>query len=206
MGNGRFLIPVIEAGLPLEGVDNSADMLARCRRHAVARGLDVVLRHGDIAPLDLDLDQRYAALVCPAGSFTLLADEQRARAALASYLDHLEPGGTLALTMFVPGADDHTGFTWRLRRTGTDEDGITYVVHEAIGEDEEPQVQLVYNRLETFDVSGTLVGTVLRKVRLRWWTRDQFAGVLRALGFVDVELVGDDSGWVALAKRPSGLV
>lgn len=200
VGNGRFLIPVVEAGLSLEGIDNSADMLDRCRRHAVERGLDVVLHRGDIAPLDLG--RRFGALVCPAGSFTLVVGEERARAALASYLDHLEPGGTLALTMFVPGAGDITGFNWRLRRTGTDEHGTTYVVHESTGDDVEPQVHLVYNRLETFDASGALIDTVLRKVRLRWWSQDQFAAALGAAGFVDIEAVGDKSAWVAIARRP----
>lgn len=200
VGNGRFLIPVVEAGLSLEGIDNSSDMLDRCRRHAAERGLDVVLHRGDIAPLDLD--RRFAALVCPAGSFTLVADEQRARAALDSYLDHLEPGGILALTMFVPAAGDITAFNWRLRRTGTDEHGTTYVVHEATGDDVDPQVHLVYNRLETFDASGALIGTVLRKVRLRWWSQDQFADALGVAGFVDIEMVGDNLAWVSIARRP----
>ena len=200
VGNGRFLIPVVQAGLSLEGIDRSADMLDRCRRHAAERDLDVVLHHGDMAPLDLG--RRFAALVCPAGSFTLVADEQRAREALASYLEHLQPRGTLALTMFVPGDDELTGFAWRLRRTGTDDDGTTYVVHEATGDDIEPQVHLVYNRLETFDASGTLVDTVLRKLRLRWWSQDQFADALGAVGFVDIEMVGDEHAWVTLARRP----
>ena len=200
VGNGRFLIPLVEAGLAIEGIDSSADMLDRCRRHAVARGVDVVLHRGDIAPLDLG--RRFGALVCPAGSFTLVAEERRARAALASYHDHLEPGGRVALTMFVPGADDITGFAWRLRRTGTADDGTSYVVHEATGDDVEPQVHLVYNRLETFDAAGALVDTVLRKMRLRWWSQDQFAAALAAAGFVDIEAVGDTNAWVAIARRP----
>lgn len=104
--------------------------------------------------------------------------------------------------MYVPGDDDMTGFGWRLRRTGTDAAGVTYVVHEATGLDGEPQVQLVYNRVETYDADGALVGTVLRKHRLRWWTRRQFADALTAAGFVDIEMVGDDSAWVTLATRP----
>jgi Methyltransferase domain len=199
VGNGRFLIPLAEEGVRLEGIDNSTDMLARCRRHAVARGLDVVVHHGDIAPLALG--RRFGALVCPAGSFSLVADEGRARAALASYLEHLEPGGTVALTMFVPGPDDTTGFAWRLRRTGTDDDGVSYVVHEATGDAGEAQVHLVYNRLETYNPAGELAGTVLRKFRLRWWRQDEFAAALTAAGFVDVDAVGDENAWVAIARR-----
>jgi SAM-dependent methyltransferase len=202
VGNGRFLIPLAEDGVRhLEGVDSSADMLDRCRRHATARGLDVVLHHGDIAPLAVG--RRYHALVCPAGSFTLVADEGRMRRALASYLDHLEPGGILAITLFRPGPGDDTGFMWRLRRTGSGEDGTTYVVHEAVGEDLEPQVQLAYNRVETYDAAGRLCDTLLRKFRLRWWRKEQFAAELRDAGFADIDDVGDAHGWIATARRPN---
>ena len=44
-------------------------------------------------------------------------------------------------------------------------------------------MHLVYNRLETFDAAGVLVDTVLRKVRLRWCSQDQFAEALGAAGF-----------------------
>jgi hypothetical protein len=199
-GNGRFLIPLVEEGLAVEGIDRSADMLDRCRRHAAARGLDVVLHHGDVAPLALG--RRYAALVCPAGSFSLLDDEARARRALASYRDHLVPGGTLAVTMSPPGPGDTTGFTWRLRRTGTGDDGTTYVVHEATGDDTEPGVRLTYNRIEVYDADGRLIDTVLRKHRLRWWPQDRLAAALVEAGFAEVSNVGDERGWVALARTP----
>jgi hypothetical protein len=140
--------------------------------------------------------------VCPAGSFALVADEARARSALASYLEHLDPGGTVAISMFVPGPDDTTGFTWRLRRTGTGDDGTTYVVHEATGGDDLAQVQLVYNRIETYDASGALVATDLRKVRLRWWSQEQLADALLVAGFIDIDAVGDQQAWIALARRP----
>ncbi len=104
--------------------------------------------------------------------------------------------------MFVPGPDDVTGFTWRLRRTGTDEDGTTYVVHEATGDDNEAQVHLVYNRLETYDAAGVLVAAMLRKHRLRWWRQEQFNDALISAGFVDVRAIGDESNWIAVARRP----
>ena len=47
-GNGRFLIPALEAGLDVQGIDNSPAMLEICQRHATERGLDVVLHEGDV--------------------------------------------------------------------------------------------------------------------------------------------------------------
>lgn len=200
-GNGRFLIPALEAGLDVQGIDNSAAMLEICQRHATERGLDVVLHEGDMAPLALD--RHFCAIVCPAGSFSLITDEVTALEALTSYFEHLEPGGRLSITLFTEGPDDTSRFGWRLRRTGTDRvSENTFVVDEATGEDVTAQVTLMYNRVETYNAAGHLVGTEIRKLRTRWWHREQFVTALRDTGFTDIKLLGDESGWVALAIRP----
>ncbi len=200
-GNGRFLIPALEAGLDVQGIDNSTAMLEICRRHATERSLEVVLHEGDMAPLAID--RSFHAIVCPAGSFSLITDEDAALDALASYRDHLEPGGRLSITLFTEDPDDLTHFGWRLRRTGTDRaSGNTFVVDEATGEDVTPQVTLTYNRVETYDSTGRLLGTEIRKIRTRWWHREEFVTALADTGFADIKLLGDESGWVALAIRP----
>ena len=71
-GTGRPLLRWLEAGYEIEGIDASADMLAKLRAHAAVRGLSPTVHHGDIAPLDLG--RRFAAIVCPAGTFMLLDD------------------------------------------------------------------------------------------------------------------------------------
>ena len=198
-GNGRLLVPLVEEGFALEGIDASVDMLDRCRRNARERGLDVTLHTGDIAPLDLD--RRFGSLICPAGSFTLIDEDDRARAALRTYHDHLEPGGVLALTLLIPLDDFDANLTWRLRRAGTMRDGTTVVVHEAIRCDTDRQLQYAYNRVECFDGDGRLTDTLLRQHHLRWWTRAQIAERLLEAGFVDVDHLGDDAGWVTTARR-----
>jgi 2-polyprenyl-3-methyl-5-hydroxy-6-metoxy-1,4-benzoquinol methylase len=40
VGKGCLLIPLLEAGLNVEGIDASSDMLAACRRNCAARGLN----------------------------------------------------------------------------------------------------------------------------------------------------------------------
>ena len=200
-GNGRFLIPALEAGLDVQGIDNSPAMLEICSAHATERGLDVVLHEGDMAPLALD--RRFAAIVCPAGSFGLIIDEDTALNALASYFEHLDAGGRLSITLSTAGPNDTTHFGWRLRRTGTDRvSGNTYVVDESVGEDVTPQTMLTYNRVETYNPNSQLIGTEMRKIRVRWWHRDQFVEALRDTGFTDIKLLGDEFGWVALAIRP----
>jgi SAM-dependent methyltransferase len=199
-GTGRPLLRWLEAGYDVEGIDASADMLAKLRSHAAERDLSPTVHHGDIAPLALP--RRYAALVCPAGTFMLVDDTERARSALASYRRHLEPGGLLALTLSAPSHDRPTEMTWTVRRTGTDTAGRTIVVNEAVRVDHDQQLVVVFDRVEVYDTAGRLERTELRRHHLRWWPRRQFDDLLEQVGFVDVRSLGDDHGWVATARAP----
>ena len=40
VGTGRMMIPLLEAGIEVEGVDNSPEMLAICRARCAERGVD----------------------------------------------------------------------------------------------------------------------------------------------------------------------
>lgn len=206
-GTGRPLLRWLEAGYDIEGIDESADMLAILASHADARGLHPTVHQGDMAPLALG--RPYAAIVCPAGTFMLVDDEVRARSALASYLAHLEPGGLLALTMAAPvddapGRGEASDLIWRIRRTGSRADGTTIVVHEATTLDREQRLIVVYDRVESYDGEGRLQETLLRRHHLRWWSRTDFESLLAECGFESVRSVGDEAGWVAVAHAPAG--
>jgi SAM-dependent methyltransferase len=199
-GTGRPLLRWLGLGHDVEGVDASADMLAILHRHAAERGLEPVTHHGDIAPLRLG--RTYHVVLCPAGTFSLIHELAEARAAVASYLAHLVPGGVLALTAFVPVEDLGEQMTWRVRRTGTTADGTTIVVDEATCCDIATCTQTTFNRLGVYDEGGRLQETLLRRVHLRWWPRDDLEALLESAGFVDLRHVGGDDGWVTMARRP----
>jgi SAM-dependent methyltransferase len=197
-GTGRLLLGYVEDGLDVEGLDASADMLAICRAHADERGLAVTLHHGDW--LDLDLPQRFATIYNPSGSFSLVADDDDARTALSVWLRHLAPGGRLVVSMGVPSEDLDANYQWRVRRSATrPTDGVTFMVHEAFRFDLERQTQHILNKHEVWDVEGKLIATVMRRHRLRWWRPQQLSSLLREAGGVDVETMGDESAFVAVA-------
>jgi SAM-dependent methyltransferase len=198
-GTGRLLLRWLAQGRDAEGVDVAVDMLAKLRRHAVERGLDPVVHESDFAPLALG--RTYAALVCAVGTFTLVGDQEHAEAALASFREHLEPGGLLALSLFVPGREVDSQFTWRIRRTGTTPDGATIVVHEATRGDRDQRLLVAYDRVERYDRDGLLCETYLRKHHFRWWSQSEFEELLGSFGFTDVGSIGDERSWVAVARR-----
>jgi SAM-dependent methyltransferase len=201
-GTGRLLLGYVADGLDVEGLDASADMLAICRAHADERGVAVTLHHRDW--LDLDLPKRFTTIYNPSGSFALIAGDDEARTALTVWIRHLAPGGRLVVGMGVPNEDLDANYQWRVRRSATrPTDGVTFMVHEAFRFDLEHQTQHILNKHEVWDADGTLVTTVMRRHRLRWWTPEQLAALMRDAGATAVETMGDDSAFLAVAHGPT---
>jgi SAM-dependent methyltransferase len=198
-GNGRLLIRYRIAGLDVEGVDSSADMLTICRAHAEAAGMSVTLHPVDWT--SFELPQRYATIYNPAGSFMLIADDRQAVRAASTWLHHLAPGGRLLIAMGIPRADFGAQWEWRVRRSATRTgDGTTFMVHEALTCDVDAQIQHVLNRHEVWDPGGELVTTFVRRHRLRWWTADQLEAILRDGGATRVRVLGTADEFIAVAS------
>jgi hypothetical protein len=77
------------------------------------------------------------------------------------------------------------------------------VVNEAVRADHDQHLIVALDRVETYDPSGRLGVTDLRRHHLRWWPREEFDELLRRVGFVEVRSIGDDAGWVATAHAPA---
>ena len=99
-GDGDPLLDLRRRGRDVEGVDSSADMLARCRRAAAQAGLDVVLHHQRME--ELDLPRRYRSIYLAGPTFTLLPDDDAALRALRRIRAHLAPDGAALVPLFVP--------------------------------------------------------------------------------------------------------
>ncbi len=100
-GTGRLLIPFLRDGLDVDGTDASADMISACRRKAEAEGLSPRLA---VQPMHAPPPRQYRTIyVC--GAFGLGSTRDRDLAALRTFHQHLEPGGTLLIDLEVPYAD-----------------------------------------------------------------------------------------------------
>lgn len=108
-GTGRLLLPLLRAGLDVDGCDVSADMIAACRSKAEREGLSPTLY---VQPLhELDLPRRYGTIIV-CGTYGLGSDRERDRRALERLLEHLEPDGTLLLDIEVPYANARQWRYW----------------------------------------------------------------------------------------------
>ena len=71
-GTGRLLLDYLRAGIDIDGVDNSPEMLALLREKAAAVGLSPALHLQEMQ--DLDLPRRYRTIIVPSSSFQLVLD------------------------------------------------------------------------------------------------------------------------------------
>jgi SAM-dependent methyltransferase len=107
-GVGRLLIPLLAAGIDVEGADLSPDMLARAREAALAQGLSPVLHA--TAMHELDLPRRYRTIYS-CDSFGLGGHREHDRQALRRVFEHLEPGGAFVFNHYYP-YDDMDANSW----------------------------------------------------------------------------------------------
>lgn len=99
-GSGRFLAPMLRAGLVIDGTDSSHSMIAACERRLTIAGLCADLFE---QPLEaLSLPYSYSLAFVPSGSIGLLTTDTALLAALTRLREHLLPGATLLLEFTEP--------------------------------------------------------------------------------------------------------
>jgi SAM-dependent methyltransferase len=131
-GTGRLLLPLLQAGLDVDGVEPSEDMLAICRQRAGERRLSPTLFQQQLQTLDLP--RRYRTIMVPCGTLQLVVPLEEVWEALRRLYAHLEAGGVLALTVFPPTDElDRTKWgEWSFRAREALPDGTEIEKHGLI--------------------------------------------------------------------------
>lgn len=99
-GSGRFLIPLLSAGIDMHGVDNAPAMLAACRQRALARGLKQPVLYEQTLE-ELSLPHSYRMALVPAGSIGLIDSDEKLVDVLRALRNHLQPGASLLLELLT---------------------------------------------------------------------------------------------------------
>jgi len=94
-GTGRILVPLVEEGFDVDGLDVSADMIAEARAKAAKKRLTLQLI---VAPMhELDLARTYRTIYT-CGALGIGGRRDHDREALRRAYNHLAPGGALLIT------------------------------------------------------------------------------------------------------------
>ena len=199
-GSGRFLIPLAQAGVDIDGVDASADMLTACSQKCSELGVTVALTRQFVQ--DLELPRRYALAFIAAGWFGLLIDEDDYRVGLGRVYQHLEPGGELILEAETPALAPARSGRW-FGRWWDRPAGARIVSRELGRYDPATRIEEALGIYELY-ADGRLVETEMNNWVRRFWTDTELADELHRAGFVAVDVVTDADGMLlARARRPA---
>ncbi|WP_028545563.1 class I SAM-dependent methyltransferase [Paenibacillus taiwanensis] len=186
VGSGRFLIPLLEAGFTVDGIDYSPEMLHSCRTRCEERGFKPHLYEAELQSFSLPFT--YEAIIIPTGSFCLLDKRQDSIDALTCFYDHLVSGGRLIVDLQLP-SDWKTGEITTSTFALPNGDGIT-MENKSIEMDWLNQFTVSYIKYEKWR-QGRLIETEMQRFALRWYGVEEFKLILERIGFSDVTCSAD---------------
>lgn len=188
-GSGRFLLPLLESGLDVEGVDCSPDMLALCRHYAEVNSLSPVLYQGDMQ--SISTGRSYHAALIPAFTLQILPNPSLA---LTNIHRHLRPGGGLYLSTFIPHAElsgDPPEDTWYLDHESTLPGNRTATIHTRHRVQPIVRFLLRQHHYEIRHPDGSLEGAHESTQHLRWYHPDELCSLLATHGFQVDQRIAD---------------
>lgn len=205
-GNGRILLPLLEAGLDVDGVDVSEDMIALARQAAERGGFHPMLSVQ--AKQDLDLGRRYGTIFM-VGVFEIGGNRAWDRECLQRAFDHLIPGGTLLVNLELPyeGLEAERWARWLPSRSVTypepwretgdrrrlaDGDELE-LVSRRIAFDALAQRESLEMRARLWR-DGVLVREETSRLEESMYFAQEVVGLLNSTGFEDVEIEAGYSG------------
>ncbi|MFC5701400.1 class I SAM-dependent methyltransferase [Cohnella faecalis] len=188
VGSGRVIVPLLQAGFDMDGVDYSPEMLASCRQRCEERGLKVNLYESHLQ--DLILPQQYEAIIIPGGSFLLIERREDSLHALRRLYEHLQPGGRLILDLFLPDNRFEIGPLGGTSTFHLPDGDIITMESKLVEADLFNQYKITYLKYEKWR-KGALVQTELQRFALRWYGVEEFKLVLESIGFSDVTISAD---------------
>ena len=182
-GAGRLLVPLLERGINVHGVDASPAMIASCEARLAAAGLSTPLFRQDVAALNLPF--RYGAAIVAAGSFQLLADPAAARAALERIRAHLVAPGVLFMDLYLPAAAAHPPGAPEVQvQTVTLADGSKLARRAEVFVDAEGKRIDIRSRYERRE-RAKITAREDESIAVTWYGEDEIVELVRDAGFRD---------------------
>jgi ribosomal protein S18 acetylase RimI-like enzyme len=191
-GTGRVLIPMLERGIRISGLDTSCDMLDRCRAACEAKGLAAELFEQSM--LDFHIPRRLTTILLTSGGLGLFVRDEDIHAVFGRVRDHLGPGG-LFLFEFEPVPAPRDEKRREDLWTGDWLRGPDDVILAKRQRNKYDPAAQVWERLVVFEkyVEGRLVETEANERVGRFFTVEEAVGFAEAAGFETIRVSGDYS-------------
>src|SRR5262245_61665756 len=191
-GTGRILLPCLQAGVDIEGLDFYEPMLSTLRAKATTLNLSPTLHQADMCRFSLP--RRFALAMIPFNAFIHNMTQRDQIACLECCRNHLVPGGSLVFDTFFPsleivGAPQNTRVLEG--EVPHPETGLPMRMYDTRTFDRVAQEQHSINEIELLDASGNIIKTIRSEIRSRYIYKNEMQLLLRAAGFKRFEICGD---------------
>ncbi len=183
-GSGRLLIPLMQEGYAIYGLDNSHDMLESCKKRAGQFGLTPILYEEKIETASFP--HQYNGIIIPFGSFQLFYPRQLAFQMLEKFKTYLKPNGKLVMDLFVPwdvlwenNAEERSH-----REVETDNGALIKIENHSVANKYEQFIlsKSKYTKL----VDGKVVGQENEQMYIAWYYRYEIELMLEKCGFKNI--------------------
>ncbi len=184
VGNGRVMVPLLQAGLQVAGFDASPQMLTCCQHN--------LTRHGLNARVWLDRFETFTAspgqgaIILPAGTFQLMISDASVTGFLKRARAVLRPGGLLIFDLDPPAA---LAAPEPRTRVWTRSDGGTITLTETPAGSDPAKRVVRYNHAYHRSGGARVTLSQHEDFALRWWPGSEIVARLDALGFRCLEII-----------------
>lgn len=197
-GDGDPLLDLRAAGLDVDGIDSSPDMIERLERRAAARDLQVTAWVDSME--DLRTERPYRTIFLAGPTFNLLPDDETMAQALRAVRRALATEGAAVIPLFEPEPvyDEAPGV---MARQDTPDGSITCTMVRAV-RDTDARTQTLTLRYER--VAGEATDTVERDWLLHWVEIGRFTELAVDAGLQVIaspEQIGEEPADVVLTHR-----
>lgn len=192
-GTGRLLIPIVQSGITIDGLDTSEDMLSVLRGKAEKLGLNGIELHNQSME-DFSLAAQYDAIFVASGSFQLLTATEDALNSLKCIRRCLSDTGFFILDIFVPWGEiiQQKQDSYQVTRDVSRQDGTRSIVLERYTTNIPTQIKHGTYRYEFYE-QRRLAECIVDDLSIRWYWKDEFVSLLSRAGFSKTEILTHSS-------------
>ena len=192
-GTGRFLIPLREKGIDIDGIDASEQMLEKCRIKAGEKNLHPKLYLQKLE--DMIVEREYGLIFLPSGSFGLLTEYPVVLKSLKNMYDSLMPKGRILFEISTPS--DFSEMSEENVREVFRNDGSKIKLTTQSRFEKNSNIETIICTYE--DVSDSNVTNVETEImKIKYYDADEIRNILNANNFENYSLYGGYSGTEAV--------
>ncbi|MBC7854274.1 MAG: class I SAM-dependent methyltransferase [Pirellulaceae bacterium] len=191
-GTGRILLPCLQAGVDIEGLDLFEPMLTTLRAKGAALGLTPRLHQADMS--DFSLSRRFGLIMIPFNAFIHNMTQESQIRCLQLCREHLLPGGNLTFDTFFPALEfvsTSPGTRVLEGELPHPQTGLPMRMYDTRTIDRVGQLFNSLNEIELLAADGSVQTVHRSEISSRYFYKHEMELLLRIAGFARWEIYGD---------------